>query len=148
MIVLLECTCMISSLCILRWQCFLESINDANSKYLGNQQQTHQKIVVIGLKTPSEFFLTPGGLRGLFFPPSAESLSQKNDLYSGHGSASLIVGFTRVRLQDAKSTITAYRTPYGSYGHATSWCSSFSQQYMWECGFMQAIFFFFFFFLK
>lgn len=65
MIVLLECTCMISSLCILRWQCILGNINDANSNYLGNQQQTDQKIVAIGLKTPSEFFLVPGGLRGL-----------------------------------------------------------------------------------
>lgn len=85
MIVLLECTCMISSLCILRWQCILGNINDANSNYQGNQLQTDQKIVTIGLKTPSEFFLVWGGLGELFkdillitfiFPPT-KTLSQK-----------------------------------------------------------------------
>lgn len=100
MIVLLECTCMISSPCILRWQCILGSIDDVNSNYLGNQLQTDQKIVVIGLKTP-EFFLGPGGLRGpsrrfslscFFFFPLQKLSIRKNYFCLGLDSSSLCLG--------------------------------------------------------
>ena len=98
MIVLLECTCMISSPCILRWQCILRNINDANSGYLGNQQQTDQKIVVIGLETLFGSFLVPGELRGLlkerlitFSLLYGHFKSDENDFCSGHSSSSLCV---------------------------------------------------------
>lgn len=128
MIVLFKCTCMISSLCILRWQCILGNVNDANSNYLGNQQQTDQKIVLIGLKTPSEFFLVPGGLRGLlkeiwfitFFFPCTETLSQKKWFLFREQQFFPVLGEFTECFFNAKSAITANKTARGSHSYSES----------------------------
>lgn len=144
MIVLLECTCMISSFCILRWQCILGSINDANSNYLGNQQQTDQKIVAIGLKTPSELVSVPEGFGGLlqeiqlttFLFLCRDCKSEKNDFCLGHNQCFVVLGFHLS--SPSRCHIYHHNQPNcrGLHSYAKSWHSPFSQQYMWECGFM------------
>lgn len=149
MTVLLEYTCMISSPCILRWQCILRNVNDANSNYLGNQQQTDQKIVVIGLKTHSGSFLVPGELRGFlkeirlitFFLLYGDSKSEENDFCSGQSSSYLCLGgspkcFCKMLSLPSQPT----KLPVGLTGILRPWHSSLSQGHMGECGSMAAHF--------
>lgn len=143
MIVLFKCTCMISSLCILRWQCVLGNVNDANSNYLRNQQQTDQKIVPIGLKTPSEFFLVPGGLRGLlkeirfitFFSPCTETLSQKKwFLFREQQFFPVLGGFTECFFKMLNLPSQPTKLPMDLTAIVNPWHSSLFQWYPREYG--------------
>lgn len=149
MIVLLECTCMISSPCILRWQCILRNVNDANSNYLGNQQQTDQKIVVIGLKTLSGS-LVPGELRGLlkeiqlitFFLLYGDFKSEENDFCSGYSSSSLCLerGSPKCFCKMLNLPSQPTKLPVDLTDIPHPWHSSLCQGFMGECGSLVAHF--------
>lgn len=132
MIVLLECTCMISSLCILRWQCIPESINDIKNRLQQSATVREENCA----HWPKDFFWVPLCARRtkrlpagdlpyrlffLFLPPQRfweESTTLPHPAPLPHiptkHRISLLSGFAWVFLQNSKSSTPANKSLHAS----------------------------------